>query len=126
MVVRCLGNLLITLINWQRLCLRTWLSVYGGPDLLAKILPVCGLDVEFQLLQCQPIIDTIKKQPTGEILAIIADGNRVNQSFFKKMNTVEGKSWLRIDNTILLFDYVHVFKCIRNNWITEKCGELKV
>ena len=63
--------------------------LYGGPAVLAKILPVCGLDVEFQLLQCQHIIDTIKKQPTGEILAIIADGNRVNQSFFKKMNTVE-------------------------------------
>ena len=125
MVVHCLGNLLITLINWQKLCLRTWLSDYGGPELLAKILPVCGLDVEFQLLQCQPIIDTIKKQPTGEILAIITDGNRVNQSFFKKMNAVEGKPWLRTDNTILLFDYVHVFKCIRNNWITEKCGDLK-
>ena len=41
------------------------------------------------------------------------------------MNTVEGKPWLGTDNTILLFDYVHVFKCIRNNWITEKCGELK-
>ena len=41
------------------------------------------------------------------------------------MNTVEGKPWLRTDNTILLFDYVQVFKCIRNNWITEKCGELK-
>ena len=62
----------------------------GGPELLANILPVCGLDVEFQRLQCQPIVDTIKKQPTGELLAIIADGNRVNQSFFKKMNTAEG------------------------------------
>ena len=98
--------------------------LYGGPELLAKILPVCGLDVEFQLLQCQPIIDTIKKQPTGEMLVIIADGNRVNQSLFKKKNTVEGKPWLRTDNTIL-FDYVHVFKYIRNNWITEKCGEPK-
>ena len=113
-----IGNLLITLINWH------W-CLYGGPELLAKILPVCGLDVEFQLLQCQPIIDTIKMQPTGEILAIIADGNRVNQSFFKKMNTVEGKPWLRTDNTILLFDCVHVLKCIRNNWITEKCEESK-
>ena len=55
--------------------------LYGGPELLAKILPVCGLDVGFQLLQSHAIIDTIKKQPTGEILAIIADGNRVNQSF---------------------------------------------
>ena len=25
----------------------------------------------------------------------------------------------------LLFDYVHLFKCIRNNWITEKTQELE-
>ena len=55
---------------------------YGGPELIAKILPVCGLDVNFQLSQCQPIIDTIKKQLSGEMLEIVADGNRVNQSFF--------------------------------------------
>ena len=58
--------------------------LYGGPELIAKILPVCGLNVAFQLSQCQPIVDTIRKQPNGEVLAIIADGNRVNQSFFKK------------------------------------------
>ena len=47
---------------------------YCGPKLIAKILPVCG--------HCQPILDTIRKEPSGEVLVIIADCNRVNQSFF--------------------------------------------
>ena len=25
----------------------------------------------------------------------------------------------------LLYDYVHILKCIRNNWLTEKCRELE-
>jgi len=25
----------------------------------------------------------------------------------------------------LLYDYVHIIKCIRNNWLTEKMGELQ-
>ncbi|XP_078483590.1 uncharacterized protein LOC144744006 [Ciona intestinalis] len=25
----------------------------------------------------------------------------------------------------LLFDYAHLLKCIRNNWLTEKCGEIQ-
>lgn len=28
-------------------------------------------------------------------------------------------------DTFLLYDFVHVMKCIRNNWLTEKCGELQ-
>ena len=91
---------------------------YDGLELIAKILPVCGLDVNFQLSQCQPIIDTIKKQLSGEMLEIVADGNRVYQSFFKKMVIVKEKTWIRKDGRFLLYDYVHVFKCIRNNWIT--------
>ena len=47
--------------------------IYSLPELIAKIHTVCGLDVNFQLLQCQPIIDLIRKQPLGEVLAIIQD-----------------------------------------------------
>ena len=32
---------------------------------------------------------------------------------------------LGTNNCFYLFDYVHVLKCIRNNWLTEKCGELE-
>ena len=98
--------------------------LYGGPELLTNILPICKLDAAFQLSQCAPLINCIKQQEGGEILAIIVDGNRVNQKIFKDMDTVPFKPWLRTDNMFLLFDYVHVFKCIRNNWLTEKNGEL--
>ena len=31
--------------------------LYSGPELIAKTIPVCGLDINFQLSQRQPIID---------------------------------------------------------------------
>ena len=58
--------------------------LYRGPELIAEILPVCGLDINLQLPQCQPIIDTIRKQPLGDVLVIIVNGNSINQSFFYK------------------------------------------
>ena len=58
--------------------------LYGGPELLAKILPVCGMLNFNSYNACLLLIDTIKRQPTGEILAIIADGNRVNQIFLRR------------------------------------------
>ena len=33
--------------------------------------------------------------------------------------------WRTKDNIFLLFDFVHLFKGIRNNWITEKMQELE-
>ena len=33
--------------------------------------------------------------------------------------------WVTKDGKLfLLYDYVHLMKCIRNNWLTEKCGEI--
>ena len=33
--------------------------------------------------------------------------------------------WLTTAHIFLLFDYVHLLKCIRNNWLTEKVAELE-
>ena len=35
------------------------------------------------------------------------------------------EAWCTKDNIFLLFDYVHLLKSIRNNWITEKTQELE-
>ena len=36
------------------------------------------------------------------------------------------KLWLSKNSDIfLLFDYVHVVKCLRNNWLTEKAKKLQ-
>ena len=47
----------------------------------------------------------------------------MNQSFFKKFDSVE--PWRTRENMFLLFDFVHLMKNIRNNWITEATQELK-
>ena len=58
----------------------------------------------------------------GDVVAIISDGNRVNQKFFKMFDRVQ--PWLTQDKIFLLFDFVHLLKNIRNNWITEPSQEL--
>ena len=63
------------------------------------------------------------KMAGGVVEVIITDGNRVNQSFFRKFTCTY--PWLTTDGIFLLFDFVHIIKCIRNNKLTEKCGEIR-
>ena len=49
----------------------------------------------------------------------------MNQAFFKKFNTNTSSPWQTKDNVFLLYDFVHLMKNIRNNWITEPMKELK-
>ena len=44
------------------------------------------------------------------MIAIICDGNRTNPSFLQV--------------NCLLFGFVHLLKCLRNDWITDRVGEL--
>ena len=99
--------------------------LYGGPEILVKALPVSNLNAEFLIEQSSPIIQAVQSNPEGQIVAIIADGHKTNQKCFKQLSTLEGKPWLLNNGTVLLYDYVHVMKCIRNNWLTERCGELE-
>ena len=58
-------------------------------------------------------------------MAVITDNNRTNQAFFKLFNTPESKPWKTSDGIFLLYDYVHLLKSVRNNWITEKTQNLE-
>ena len=102
---------------------------YGGPEFVAKMLPVAKLDAQFQYSQCLALMENIINI-NADILAVVVDGNRVNQKFFKKFKKVAGKPWLaHLQNVnkfiYLLYDYVHLLKCVRNNWLTEENGELE-
>ena len=104
-------------------------ATFGGPEFIAKMLPVAKLDSKFQYSQATALIENVFKQG-AEILAVIVDGNRVNQKFFKHFTRVTGKPWLahipKLNEYLyLLYDYVHVLKCVRNNWLTETKSELK-
>ena len=58
-------------------------------------------------------------------MSIICDNNRVNQSLSKQFDCFEHEPWRTKDNIFLLFDFVHLLKSIRNNWITEETQELR-
>ena len=60
----------------------------------------------------------------GKVISVICDGNRTNQAFFNLFERVEEKPLLTKCGIFLLFDYVHLLKSIRNNWITENTQEL--
>ena len=97
-------------------------TLFGGPKFLLRMLPVKGLDASFLFEETQKIISSIK-DAGGSIISIISDNNRVNQAFFKRFDLE--KPWLTKGGIFLLFDFVHIVKSIRNNWITERTKELK-
>ena len=99
--------------------------LFGGPEFIVKLLPVSNLTSDFLYSQFQPITNAINEVENAQVLAIIADGHQVNQKLFHLLNSVPEKPWLGRNSTFLLFDYVHLFKSIRNNWISEKCGQLE-
>ena len=84
-----------------------------------KMIPVQGMNASFLFEQVMQTIELIKAAG-GHTVAVICNGNRTNQMPFKKFNTVVGKPWLTIDGVVLLFDFVHLMKRLRNNWLTEK------
>ena len=72
-----------TILSFMIKCL------FGGPEFICRAQPVANLSAEFQFAQCQPIVDTINNIDNGRALAIITDGNRINQRFFATFKTVE-------------------------------------
>ena len=104
-------------------------AAFGGPEFIAKMLPVANLDSAFQFSETMSLIKNIDALD-AEVLAVVVDGNRVNQKFFKNFTRVAGKPWLAYLPEMnkflyLLYDYVHLLKCVRNNWLTEDNGELE-
>ena len=97
-------------------------SLFGGKKFLHKVLPVYRLDVNFQYQQTMQILEGISHSG-ATTLAMLCDNNRVNQSFFRKLELVS--PWCTTKNIFLLFDYIHLIKSLCNNWITEKMQELK-
>ena len=97
--------------------------MFGGPTFLSKMVPVAKLNANFLVEQINDLIASIISS-SGSVVALICDDNRTNQAFFKRFTTVDNKPWRTMDNLFLQFDYVHLVKSIRNNWLTETTGEL--
>lgn len=58
------------------------------------------------------------------VVCVISDNNRINRNAFTVMCGGELKSYIenpfrRNEKLFFLFDTVHLFKCIRNNWLAQ-------
>ena len=98
--------------------------LHGGPKFLVKMIPVSKMTSAFLYDQVTSIINLITNS-SSDVVCVIADNNSTNQAFFKHFYTVDKKPWKAKEELYLLFDYVHLIKSIRNNWITEKSQELE-
>ena len=99
-------------------------SLHGSPHFLDMMIPVTKLNADFLLHQIISCTQTVESAG-GKVQAIICDGNRTNQAFFKKLKTQENKLWISEESTSFSHDYVHLLKSFRNRWLTERNGELK-
>jgi len=97
---------------------------YGGPRLVIRIIPVSCLSAE-QLKAFLLESASLISNQGGSIVSFICDNCPLNQRAYKLLGG-PGKVSLQPDGSevFLVYDYVHIFKNIRNNWITEATKEL--
>ena len=93
--------------------------MFGGPKCLWKILPIKEMGADFLFDKINTLLKNLK-DAGAKVIAIICDGNRVNQSFFKKIDTIN--PCRTKNNLFLLSDFVHLLK---NNRITEATQDLE-
>ena len=97
---------------------------HGGPRLIVRLYPVAKLDAD--KLQCY-LLECIRltEESGGRPVSVICDNCAVNQSVYRKLGGPGEIKLQQCDHSIyLVYDYVHVFKNLRNNWLTEKMQEL--
>ena len=102
--------------------------LYGGPEFIYKVYPTSNLTAKFFYDEGQSMVKAIKSEQENKVIAVIADGHRTNQKCFSTWamdSPSRTKPWLRKILIFFLFDYVHVVKCLRNNWLTEKTKRLQ-
>ena len=95
----------------------------GAPALISKMWPIAKLISPFLYEQIRLTIDAIN-QSSGIVKAVICDDNSNNQAFFRLFDEEPQEPWLTKGGIYLLYEFVHLLKNIRDNWLTEKMGEV--
>ena len=95
---------------------------HGGPTWVLRVVPVTGLKgYEIKNLLVKTVASI--RQNGGLPIALICDNAATNRSAY---NLLGGPGIVQMEgiSLFLMFDFVHIFKNIRNNWYTEVNGEL--
>ena len=91
---------------------------YGGPQYVLRVIPCAKLTAD-QLKDF--LLEAIYATFTagGSIISVICDNCQTNRSVYNKLGGPDEVKLPNIGHTVfLVYDYVHIFKNIRNNWIT--------
>ena len=103
-------------------------SLFSSNKDIVRFVPAKKMPAEELLMHLKNVLLVVRKADY-RVVSIITDGNRINKKLFKLLSGVAHKNELPlfipdlVDSTrkiFLLFDSVHIFKCIRNNWINLK------
>ena len=96
---------------------------------MVSIVPVHKLSADFQFSIVKEVAEVVEHNG-GRVVGSITDNHKINQrycSFFSRKSSFEALHPLDSSRPwFLLYDTVHLFKSIRNNWYTEKCKSLSL
>lgn len=105
--------------------------LYGSSAFVCRLLPVHVLKPDFLLEHLLRVVRMIVKYG-GSVVGLICDNHPTNRSAYSSFpinssSTSFGNCSDQPDETLhLIFDTVHLFKSVRNNWFTEKNKTLKM
>jgi hypothetical protein len=102
--------------------------MFGKPAFVCRMVPIFKLSAQLLRDLIIQILNTIVKLG-GEVLCFISDNHPTNRSVYQSFASNEDKPWLgNIDKQhfVMLHDPVHLFKSIRNCWLTEKTGTIQI
>ena len=104
-------------------------TLFGGPSFMARLLPVFSLDGQLLFDQIKKLIKIIH-DAGGFVFLVMCDDLRANQRAYTLFREEFGAhDVFAVNHPIpnptfeilyLLHDPTHLFKNIRNNWVTEK------
>ena len=98
-----------------------------GPSVMLSLTPVHQLTADYQF---QLVTETARavENSGGMVIGSVTDNHKINQKYctiFNKKSSFEAEHPLDKNRSwFLLFDTVHLLKCIRNNWYSEKTKKL--
>ena len=112
-------------MEWQRMILTPMLMLkwlHGGPSVMISITPVHKLTADYQFNVVKDAAENVENVGLN-VFGSIIDNHKVNQHYCKLFSRISDfKARHPLDDTrmwYLLFDPVHLLKCIRNYWLTE-------
>ena len=106
-------------------------SLHRGPSVMISVTPVHKLTAAFQFNVVREAAAAVEKAG-GRVIGSITDNHRINQQFcklFGKQGDCPATATHPLDERrvwFLVYDTVHLLKCIRNNWLTERTLRLSL